>query len=72
MTYFMSFKNGMETLSRACTDYLGTEVIKLGAPVKAIEPKGNRYVVHRENGDHYADHVSRRSRVRLRGNGPGL
>jgi len=58
MTYFMSFKNGMETLTRACVDYLGTDVVKLGAPVKAIEPKGNRYVVHRENRETiHADHV---------------
>lgn len=58
MTYFMSFKNGMETLSRACADYLGKDVIKLGTSVRAIEPKGNRYLVHIENGESiYADHV---------------
>src|SRR3990172_1251202 len=58
MTYFMSFKNGMETLSRACADYLGKDVIRLGTSVKAIEPKGNRYLVHIENGESiYADYV---------------
>ncbi len=58
MTYFMSFRNGMETLARACVDYLGKDVIKLGASVKAIEPKGNRYIVHGEKGESlYADHV---------------
>jgi oxygen-dependent protoporphyrinogen oxidase len=58
MTYFMSFKNGMQTLSRACADYVGTESIRLGSGVKAVEPKGKGYAVHLESNETLeADHV---------------
>ncbi len=58
MTYFMSFKNGMQTLSQACADYIGKESVHTGSPVKAIEPKGKGYSVVLENGETlYADHV---------------
>ncbi len=30
MTYFMSFKNGMQTLSQACAEYIGRDSIRLG------------------------------------------
>src|SRR5208337_4109374 len=45
MTYFMSFKNGMQTLSQACADYIGKDAIRIGASVKAVEPKGKGYSV---------------------------
>ena len=51
MTYFMSFKNGMQTLSQACADYIGKDSIRLGAGVKAVEPKGKGYSVILENGE---------------------
>jgi oxygen-dependent protoporphyrinogen oxidase len=58
MTYFMSFRNGMQTLSQACADLIGKESIRLNAGVKAIEPKGAGYAVVLENGDTLeADHV---------------
>jgi protoporphyrinogen/coproporphyrinogen III oxidase len=58
MTYFMSFKNGMQTLSQACADYIGKESIRLGAGVKAVEPKGKGYAVMLESGETLdADHV---------------
>lgn len=58
MTYFMSFKNGMETLTRACAEYLGADAIRLGTAVDSIEPSGNRYVVHTDTGEKLAaDHV---------------
>ena len=58
MTYFMSFKNGMQTLSQACADYIGKESIRLGAGVKAVEPKGKGYAVILENGETLdTDHV---------------
>jgi oxygen-dependent protoporphyrinogen oxidase len=58
MTYFMSFKNGMQTLSRACADYVGKDSILTGASVKAIEPKNNGYAVVLESGETLeADHV---------------
>jgi oxygen-dependent protoporphyrinogen oxidase len=58
MTYFMSFKNGMQTLSQACADYIGKESIRLGAGVKAVEPKGKGYAVILESGETLdADHV---------------
>ena len=51
MTYFMSFKNGMQTLSQACVEYIGKDSIRLGAGVKAVEPKGKGYTVVLENGE---------------------
>jgi oxygen-dependent protoporphyrinogen oxidase len=51
MTYFMSFKNGMQTLSEACADYIGRDSIRLGAGVRAVEPKGKGYSVVLENGE---------------------
>lgn len=58
MTYFMSFKNGMQTLSRACSDFIGKDSIRLGATVKAIEPAGKGYTVILENGEKLdADYV---------------
>ncbi len=58
MTYFMSFKNGMQTLSRACAEYIGGESIRTGASVKAIEPRYKGYAVVLESGETLeADHV---------------
>ncbi len=58
MTYFMSFKNGMRTLSQACADYIGGDSIRLGAAVKVVEPKGKGYSVTIEGGETLeADHV---------------
>jgi len=58
MTYFMSFKNGMQTLSQACADYIGKDSIRTGASVKAVEPKGKGYAVVLESGETLdADHV---------------
>jgi len=58
MTYFMSFKNGMQTLSKACADYIGTNSIRFNSPVKAVEPKGSGYSVALESGELLdADHV---------------
>ena len=58
MTYFMSFKNGMQTLSQACADYLGKDLIRTNASVKAIEPKKHGYAVVLESGETLeADHV---------------
>jgi oxygen-dependent protoporphyrinogen oxidase len=58
MTFFMSFKSGMQTLSDRCVDYIGKESIRLGAGVKAIEPRGKGYAVILENGETIeADHV---------------
>jgi oxygen-dependent protoporphyrinogen oxidase len=58
MTYFMSFKDGMETLPRACAEYIGSGSIRLGAAVKAVEPKGSGYAVILESGEALeANHV---------------
>ena len=58
MTYFMSFKNGMQTLSQACADFIGQDSIRLNAGVKAVAPKGKGYSVHLENSEILeADHV---------------
>ena len=51
MTYFMSFKNGMQTLSQACTDYIGKDSIRLGAAVKAVELRNKGYAVILESGE---------------------
>jgi oxygen-dependent protoporphyrinogen oxidase len=54
----MSFKNGMQTLSDKCVEYIGKESIRLGTGVKAIEPRGKRYAVILENGETIeTDHV---------------
>jgi oxygen-dependent protoporphyrinogen oxidase len=58
MTYFMSFKNGMQTLSQACADYIGRNSIRFNTAVKAVEPKGKGYSVVLESGETLeADHV---------------
>jgi len=58
LTFSMSFKNGMQTLSQACADYIGKDSIRLGAAVKAVEPKGKGYAVVLENGEKLeADHI---------------
>jgi len=51
MTYFMSFKNGMETLSQACADAIGKDSIRLNTSVKAVEPRGTGYRVILESGE---------------------
>jgi oxygen-dependent protoporphyrinogen oxidase len=58
MTYFMSFRAGMETLPKACADYVGSESIRLNATVKAVELRGKGYAVILESGETLeADHV---------------
>ncbi|HYA87576.1 MAG TPA: protoporphyrinogen oxidase, partial [Nitrospirota bacterium] len=58
MTYFMSFKNGMQTLSQACADYIGNNSIRFNSLVNAVEPKGSGYSVVLEGGESLeADHV---------------
>jgi oxygen-dependent protoporphyrinogen oxidase len=58
MTYFMSFKNGMQELSQACADYIGKDSIRLGASVASVEPKGKGYTVVLASGEKIdADYV---------------
>jgi oxygen-dependent protoporphyrinogen oxidase len=58
MTFLMSFKNGMNTLSQACVDHIGMDSIRTGASVKTVEPKGKGYAVVLESGETLeADHV---------------
>jgi oxygen-dependent protoporphyrinogen oxidase len=58
MTFSMSFKNGMQTLSQACSEYIGRDSIRLGAAVKAVEPKNKGYSVILDNGETLeTDHV---------------
>jgi oxygen-dependent protoporphyrinogen oxidase len=58
MTYFMSFKNGMQTLSQACVDHIGRDSIRMNASVKAVEQAGKGYAVFLENGEKLeADYV---------------
>lgn len=58
MTYFMSFKNGMQTLSQACVDYIGNSSIRVNASVKTVEPKDKGYSVVLDSGETLeADHV---------------
>lgn len=51
MTFVMSFKNGMDTLSQACVDRIGMDSIRTNASVKTIEPKGKGYSVALESGE---------------------
>jgi oxygen-dependent protoporphyrinogen oxidase len=51
MTFFMSFKNGIQTLSDKCADYIGNESIRVGAVVKAVERRSDGYAVVLENGE---------------------
>jgi oxygen-dependent protoporphyrinogen oxidase len=51
MTYFMSFREGMQTLSQACADFIGRDSIRTGSTVSAVEPRENGYAVILENGD---------------------
>ena len=51
MTYFMSFKEGMETLPRSCAAFLGNDSIRLGAAVASVERKGAGYAVVLESGE---------------------
>lgn len=51
MTYFMSFNNGMQTLSDACADLIGRESIRTGVGVTEVQPKGKGYLVHLDNGE---------------------
>lgn len=58
LTFLTSFKNGMQTLSQACVDYIGTESIRMNASVKTVEPRGRGYAVMLESGETLeADHV---------------
>lgn len=58
MTYFMSFKNGMQTLSQTCANHIGRDSIRLNAGVSAVAPKGKGYAVILENGETLeSDHV---------------
>ncbi len=58
MTYFMSFKNGMQTLSQACADFLGRDSIRFAAAVKIVEPRGKGYAVILDNNETLeTDHV---------------
>jgi oxygen-dependent protoporphyrinogen oxidase len=49
MTFSMSFKKGMQTLSQACAEYIGRDSIRLGAVVKAVEPRNKGYSVILDN-----------------------
>jgi oxygen-dependent protoporphyrinogen oxidase len=51
MTFFMSFKNGMQTLSDACAEYLGEGSVRTSASVRFVEPKRKGYTVILENGE---------------------
>ncbi|HXY54458.1 MAG TPA: protoporphyrinogen oxidase [Nitrospirota bacterium] len=59
MTFFMSFKDGIQALSDKCVEYIGNESIRVGAGVKAVEPRsGGGYAVLLESGETLeADHV---------------
>jgi protoporphyrinogen/coproporphyrinogen III oxidase len=58
MTYFMSFKNGMQTLTQACVDHIGKDTIRANTAVRAVEPKGAGYAVILDSGEVLdADHV---------------
>jgi oxygen-dependent protoporphyrinogen oxidase len=58
LTFVMSFKSGMDTLSQACVDHIGRDSIRLSATVKAVEPRGKGYAVVLDTGETLeADHV---------------
>jgi oxygen-dependent protoporphyrinogen oxidase len=58
MTYFMSFRDGMQTLPQACVEHIGKDSVRINAGVKAVEPKGKGYSVFLESGETLqADHV---------------
>jgi oxygen-dependent protoporphyrinogen oxidase len=58
MTYFMSFRNGMQALSQACADFIGRDSIRTGAAVRVVEPKDKGYAVVLESGEMFeADQV---------------
>jgi len=58
LTFSMSFRNGMQSLSQACADHIGPDSIRLNASVRAVEPKGKGYSVVLESGETLdADHV---------------
>lgn len=51
MTYFMSFKNGMQSLSDAAASFIGPESIRTNAAVRGIERRERSYLVTLENGE---------------------
>jgi oxygen-dependent protoporphyrinogen oxidase len=51
MTYFMSFRKGMQELSEACASYLGPKAVRFGAAVSAIEPRKKGYGVILDGGE---------------------
>ena len=51
MTFFMSFKNGIQTLSDKCVEYIGSQSIRVGAGVKAVERRSGGYAVILESGE---------------------
>lgn len=58
MTYFMSFRNGMQELSEACVNYIGKDKVRTNTGVKAIEPRNKGYAVILESGETLeTDHV---------------
>jgi len=58
LTFLMSFKKGMDTLSQACAELIGGGSIRMNAAVRAVEPKDRGYAVLLESGEAlYADHV---------------
>ena len=58
MTYFMSFKNGMQTLSQACADYIGKDSIGSALRYRPSSRKEKDIRVILENGETLdADHV---------------
>jgi oxygen-dependent protoporphyrinogen oxidase len=58
MTYFMSFRKGMQELADACVAFVGPETVRLNAGVRAVEPREGGYAVVLESGETLeADHV---------------
>ena len=58
MTYFMSFKNGMQTLTQACANFIGKDTIRLNTTVDAVLPSEKGYSVLLKDGTTLeADHV---------------
>ncbi|MFA5073435.1 MAG: protoporphyrinogen oxidase [Nitrospirota bacterium] len=57
-TFFMSYKDGMHTLSQACADFFGKEKIRLGTAVKDVRPANVGYTITTESGELFkADHI---------------